>query len=160
LALAGGIRASLLKGDIVYGDLVASTPFENLVYSVELPGKAIKEALEFAFLDETSKNLLQVSGLKVVFDLSREANNRVVSIDVLCRICENNIPKYEPIDLEAFYRVAMPSYLAEGGDHFSMIPTNFRNLIYGPRDIDALTDYITKHSPIIKPPMSGRIMFV
>jgi 5'-nucleotidase len=160
LALAGGIRASLLKGDIVYGDLVASTPFENLVHSIELQGKVIKEAMEFAFVDESFKNLLQVSGLRVVFDLSKEINNRVVSIDVLCRICEDNIPKYEPIDLEAFYRVAMPSYLADGGDGFTMIPTNSRNLIYGPRDIDALEDYIAKHSPIIKPPMSGRIMFV
>lgn len=149
-----------MKGKIVYGDLVASTPFENLLHSIELQGKVIKEIFEFSVENENSKSLLQVSGLKIVFDMKKTVNNRVVSIEVLCRICENNVPKYEPIDYEKNYRIAMPSYLAEGGDSFSMIPRNSRNLIIGPVDIDALTKYIEKQSPIIKPPLTGRITFV
>lgn len=160
LALPGGIRSGLMKGKIVYGDLISSTPFENILHSIELQGKFLKETFEFSVLNENSKSLLQVSGLKVVFDMKNTANNRVVSIEILCRICENNVPKYETIDYEKFYRVAMPSYLADGGDNFTMIPKNSRNLIVGPVDIDALTNYIEKHSPMIKPPLTGRITFV
>lgn len=159
LALPGGIRTGFTKGQIYYGDLVASTPFENALHSVELQGKVIKEIFEFSFISEII-TVPQVSGLKVVYDLKRELNDKVVSIEVLCRICENNVPKYEPIDYEKYYRVAMPSYMSGGGDGFVMIPENSRNLIYGPLDIEALEKYTEKNSPIIKPPSAGRITFV
>lgn len=158
LAIPGGIRAGLSQGEIVFGDAFTTTPFENFLHSVELQGKVIRAALEFSVEDENSLVVLQSSGLKVTYDMKRSKNSRIVSLLVLCRDCE--IPKYEPIDDEKFYRVVMPSYLANGGDGFKMIPEGARNLIVGPKDIDALTGYIEKSSPISLPPLSGRINFV
>lgn len=139
---------------------MTTTPFENLLLSVELEGKVIKEALEFSVADESSMLALQVSGLKVVYNITKEPYDRVVSLDVLCRICENDIPRYEPIIANNFYRVVMPSFLAEGGDGFTMISDGSRNVIYGPRDIDALTAYVEKNTPMNIPPLTGRITFV
>lgn len=158
LTVPGGIRAGLTSGELFYGDLVTTTPFENLLESAELQGKVIKEALEFSVADENSLILLQVSGLKVVYNMSREANNRIVSLDVLCRVCD--IPRYEPINEEEYYRVVLGSYLAAGGDGFTMIGEGVRNSIFGPLDIDALANYVTKNSPINLPLLSGRIVFV
>lgn len=160
LAVPGGVRAGLSRGEIFYGDLVTTTPFENLLVSVELEGRVIREALELSVANEDSLILLQVSGLKVVYNMRNEPNNRTVSIDVLCRVCSNGIPRYEPIVEDQFYRVVLPSFLAGGGDGFVMIGEGLRNPIYGLRDIDALSNYVEKNSPINIPPLTGRITFV
>lgn len=158
LANPGGLRAGLTNGEIVFGDVITTTPFENFLHSIELQGKVIREALEFSVGNEDNLGLLQVSGIKVTYDMKKSTNNRIVSLLVLCRVCE--VPRYEPIDNEKFYRVVVPSFLAGGGDDFSMIREGARNLIIGPLDIDALTDHITKNSPINTPFLTGRITFV
>lgn len=142
----------------MYGDAFTTTPFENALHSIELQGKVIRAALEFSVEQEDSLMMLQTSGLKVVFDLKRPKNSRIVSLHVLCRVCV--IPNYEPIDDEKYYRVVLPSFMAAGGDGFTMIPEGARDLIVGPKDIDALTAYIEKNSPITMPPMSGRVSFL
>ncbi|CRK87057.1 CLUMA_CG000820, isoform A [Clunio marinus] len=154
----GGIRAGLSRGDIVYGDIITTTPFENSVHNIELQGKFIRQSLEFSVANNESLILLQVSGLKVVYNMANEANNRIVSLDVLCRVCD--VPRYEPIDDEKFYRLAMPDFLAGGGDGFTMIGENKRNTIVGPLDIDALENFIYKNSPMTLPFVMGRIMFL
>lgn len=58
-------------------------------------------------------------GIKVKYDLSKPANERVVSLSMLCTECR--VPKYEPLDPEKTYTVVMPSYLVDGGDGFGMI---------------------------------------
>ena len=126
--LPGDIRAGLKRGDVSYGDLMTTTPFENILHNVELQGKHIRAALEFSVAKRESLKVLQISGLKVVYNLENEINNRIVSLNVLCRICD--LPKYEPIDDEQWYRVVMVNYLAEGGDNFIMISDNAKNTKY------------------------------
>ena len=116
--------------------------------------------MEFSVANEKSLILLQVSGLRIVYNLQNLPYNRTVSIDALCRVCDNNTPKYEPIVAEKFYRVSLPSFLANGGDGFTMLLDGARNTVYGPRDIDALNDYVKKNSPFNIPPLTGRITFV
>lgn len=156
----GGIRAGLSRGTIVYGDLITTTPFENDLVSIEIQGKYIREALEFSVRNLDSIILLQVSGLKVVYDTKRNESQRVVSVHALCRICENNVPRYELLEDEKNYRVVMASFLADGGDDFTMIGDNAKNKIIGKRDIDALTDYVEKFSPLIVPNALGRIIVI
>ena len=160
LNVPGGIRGGLMMGNIYYGHLATTTPFENMLYSIELQGKVIKEALEFSVAKEDDWILLQSSGLKIVYDVKRELNNRIVSLDVLCRVCVYDIPRYEPVVDENYYRVVMPDFLARGGDGFTMIRDNARNMVMGPADIDALNDYVEKNTPFNKPPMAGRVTFL
>lgn len=58
-------------------------------------------------------------GIRVEYDLSKPVNQRAVSLSILCTECR--VPKYEPLDLDKTYTVAMPSYMVGGGDGFSMI---------------------------------------
>lgn len=154
----GGVRAGLVKGDIIYADLVTTTPFENKILSVEIPGSTIRSALEYSVSNPTNLRVLQVSGVKVTYDLSRNATDRIIELKVLCQACE--IPRYENIDDSKYYRVALADYIANGGDGFQMFPNSIRNIIEGPKDVDALADYIEKISPISSPGLIGRITFV
>lgn len=137
---------------------MTTTPFANKIILIEIPGSAIQEALEFGVSDPSYYKVLQHSGIKVVYDLSREAFKRVVEVKVLCQKC--SIPIYEELDDEKLYKVAMPSFLAEGGDGFSSFPENTRSQVEGRIDIEALSDYIEKFSPINLPPLLGRSTFL
>lgn len=141
----GGVRGSLSAGQLTYSDLVMTTPFENTVDTMELEGRYIREALEFS-VRSSSPSVLQIAGMKVVFNMTRPANSRIVSLDILCRICD--VPRYEPIDDNAWYRIAVNNFLLLNGDNFAMIRDNGRNHKVGVVDIDALTTYFEKNSPV------------
>jgi 2',3'-cyclic-nucleotide 2'-phosphodiesterase (5'-nucleotidase family) len=154
----GGVRAGLKKGSIIYADLVTTAPFENHLHVVELPGSAIRDALEFSVSNADFFQILQVSGIKVIYDLKREPMKRIVDLKVVCQMCD--VPKYEKIDEKKYYKVAMPRFLASGGDGFTMISENAKSNVEGPLDIDALSNYIKAISPMNIPPLLGRITFI
>lgn len=153
----GGVRSAITKGDITYADIVSVIPFENTYHMVELNGTAITEILEFGVLNLNKMNVMQLAGVKVVFDLNREPYKRIAELKVICQICD--IPRYAPIDEKKVYKVIMPEYIAQGGDGFTMIPRYAKNAITGGRDVDILSEYIRRTSPIIVPPLRGRITF-
>nr|CAD7424034.1 unnamed protein product [Timema monikensis] len=49
----------------------------------------------------------------------------IKELSILCDECD--IPEYQPLNLTKWYRIAMASFLAEGGDDFGIIPQNRRN---------------------------------
>lgn len=136
---------------------MTTTPFENTVDTLELEGKYVKEALEFSARYD-SPSILQIAGLKVVFNMTMPAYQKVISLDVLCRLCE--VPRYEPINELEWYRVAVNNFLLENGDNFAMIRDNARNHKIGQIDIDALTDYFEANSPVSVISPHGRITII
>lgn len=153
----GGVRGSLAPGPLTYSDLVTTTPFENTVDSMEIEGKHIKQALEFSARFD-SPSILQVAGLRVVFNMTKPAYSRVVQMNVLCRVCD--VPRYEPLDDNVWYRLVLNNFLLNNGDNFAMLRDNSRNHKVGAIDIDALTSYVEKNSPITLISPRGRITFV
>lgn len=153
----GGVRGSLAPGLLTYSDLVTTTPFENTVDSMEVEGKNIKQALEFSARFD-SPSILQVAGMRVVLNMTKPAYERVVKLDVMCRLCD--VPRYEPLQDDVWYRIVLNNFLLNNGDNFAMLRDNSRNHKIGAVDIDALTDYVEKNSPITLMPPSGRITFV
>ena len=66
----GGIRESIAKGEITYGDIIAVHPFGNELCMIEATGQQILDALEWgahAIPDENG-GFLQVSGLSYTVD--------------------------------------------------------------------------------------------
>lgn len=121
---------------------------------MEVQGKYIKEALEYGVRYD-SPSVMQVSGIKVVYNMTAPINSRILTLDVLCRVCD--VPKYDPINSEEWYRIVMPSFIALNGDNFAMIRDNRRNHKVGVLDIDALTEYVEQISPIGITGVKGRI---
>ncbi|XP_071831912.1 5'-nucleotidase-like isoform X2 [Apostichopus japonicus] len=96
-------------------------------------------------------------GLVVTYDVTQPVGSRVVSVMVRCALCE--IPRYEKLETERIYKIVMPSYLAEGGDGFDMIPEHLLSRISGRQDSDVINEYLTKLSPIA-PGVEGRIIII
>ncbi|KPP62771.1 5'-nucleotidase-like, partial [Scleropages formosus] len=121
----GAIRAPIdersRNGSITMEDLISVLPFGGTFDLVQLQGSTLKSTFEHSVkrYGGGTGEFLQVSGIKVEFDLSRSPGDRVKEIKILCTKCR--VPQYEPLDPQKLYKLVIPSYLVDGGDGFSMI---------------------------------------
>ncbi len=141
----GGIRADLPAGDVTLEELYTLLPFDNVVVTMTLKGEQVLELLEASGDQHT--RILQVSGLTVVYDMSRPAGSRVVQA----------IVQGEKLRPEAQYRVATNDFLAAGGDRFTTFKEG-SNLVCGDTLRDVVSDYLSKHSRV-KPEVEDRMAF-
>lgn len=101
---AGGLRADLPQGPVTKGNVLDALPFMNTVVICEMTGAQIREVLEQGFTLE--RGMVQVSGLRARYDMSRPAGKRLVEFRI------GGLPAEE----QKVYRVATNSFLAQGGD--------------------------------------------
>ena len=130
----GGIRANLKAGQLTFGDLFAVQPFDNGLVKMTLTGDQIKQILEQQFNDTpgSSDKILQVSGIKETYDRTRAAGDRVTSV---------TLADGTAIDPAASYTVAANSFLATGGDGFTVFKQGTGVTSFG-TDVDALEHYV------------------
>lgn len=107
----GGIRTSLEKGDIIYGDAATILPFDHDLIIFDIRGDKLLQVIESSVseLDGTGL-LLHFAGMKVTVNMKNPPNDRVMSVEVVCRKCQ--FPVYESIDLFQEYRVITSRYIA------------------------------------------------
>ncbi|XP_053681193.1 apyrase-like [Anopheles nili] len=153
----GGLRTSLNAGTLRYEDLVAAIPYENTIDTFDLRGQYLLEALEYSASRYNTADVLQFSGLRVVFNLTQPVLQRVQHAEVRCRMCR--VPRYEPLDPNAIYRIAIAAWIGSGGNGYAMFSQYRTNVKVGPLDIDVFERYVTKMSPIIQG-TDGRMTFV
>ncbi|XP_011292817.2 apyrase isoform X2 [Musca domestica] len=158
------MKSSLHKGNLTYSQLIAMSPFENNLVAFDLPGEYLREALEYSVssidLDKginSSYNMLQVSGIRVTYDLKRPAFQRIIDLKIRCAHCYQ--PKYEEFQKSTVYRMVTPKFLQNGGNGYTMFRDYGKNLRLYIRDIDAIMEYTQKFSPI-SPKIEGRIVMV
>lgn len=132
----GGIRANIESGPVTFGELFTVQPFDNQVVRMELTGDEIYNLLEQQFQMDNNGNprtrILQVSGLEFSYDSQRPDGERVAGV---------TFPNGSPIDRNATYTIAANSFIATGGDGFSVF-TQGRNPQTVGGDLDALEEYI------------------
>tara|TARA_B110000977_G_scaffold80768_1_gene108096 strand:- start:1597 stop:3198 length:1602 start_codon:yes stop_codon:yes gene_type:complete len=104
---SGALRKDLPQGDVPLMDVIDSFPFTDRVAELEMTGRQILAVLEQSLTLE--RGMLQVSGLRVDYDLSRPVGNRVVSVQV----------NGADLNLAQFYRVSTVEIMAQGGDLFT-----------------------------------------
>lgn len=161
----GGIRTTIeptSTGEITRGELLAAVPFGSTLLTVTLNGSDLIKTLEIGARsngETSSGEFLQVSGLKVVYDMSQPPMSRVVSVEARCGVCD--IPRYEPVDPSANYTIITTSFLAvDGGDGHTVLTENsFNRINEDLNDIDTVAWYISQYSPVY-PEVQGRISFV
>lgn len=130
----GGIRTSLHAKNLNYGDLKTVLPFDNTLDLIDLNGQDLWDSIEYSVeksWDEeyfSGANILHVSGLRIVANVTKPIGERVQSVDVLCNKCE--IPEYRPLNRTDVYRIITPSFLVQGGDGFDIIRDNHTNHEY------------------------------
>ena len=114
----GGIRSSLLEGDIKLTDIYKILPFENEIVILELPGETVKEMISFL---NQEKNPHPFSGMSI------KKNKNLI---------QNRI-----IDSNKKYYLATNDYLLNGGDNMFFLSTNTKVYRLGYSLRDAFIDY-------------------
>ncbi|KAJ8023892.1 5'-nucleotidase [Holothuria leucospilota] len=158
---SGSIRSSISQGEISVGDVSTVLPFGNTNDIFELEGRYLIEVLEHSVARYNPAihpgEFLQYSGISVTYNLNNDPGNRVVSAQVICTNC--SIPKYEPLELDRMYKIVTTSYVAGGGDGYTVIDEHKQNYVTGNLDTSTMSDYIETHSPIYIG-LQDRIKFV
>lgn len=154
----GGVRSSLSAGDVTYSDLVATSPFENTYDRLEVQGKYLREMMEYSVENANNRYVLQTSGIQVEFNMTQPRGQRVHTLKVLCAACE--IPRYEHVQDDTWYRVILNNFMLGNGDNYAMIRDNMRNHEEGPVDIEVLTEFIEENSPITLLQPRRRVRFL
>ena len=144
---AGALRKDLPKGNVPLADLMDSFPFKDEIVILEMTGNQIMEVLEQSLTLE--RGMLQVSGLKVEYDMGRPEGERILAIEV----------SHKVLDPKAAYRVATIEILAQGGDHFSAFPQSKRLTKKGSQPLfaQALQEYLSAKK-VVEMPAHGRLI--
>ncbi|QPQ55916.1 bifunctional metallophosphatase/5'-nucleotidase [Allosphingosinicella flava] len=150
---AGSLRADIVPaedGSVTYGQLFAAQPFGNTLFVKSFTGRQIRALLEQQFNSGTNtaerpNMLLPSRGFTYGYDLSQPAGQRIIDIRL----------NGAPLDDAVVYRVAMNSFLATGGDNFTIFRDG-GDPVGGPIDVDALERYIVA-SGRLAPPAANRI---
>ncbi len=143
---SGGIRTDINKGPITMELVYTLLPFDNVLVVMELTGEQVLKLLEQSA--KLEKGILQQSGLKVKYDMTKSVGQRVVEVFV----------GDKPLELDKIYKVVTNDFLAAGGDNFITFKEG-KNLVYGDMLRDVFVEYLKKHSPI-SPGVEGRSIII
>ncbi|WP_433593241.1 bifunctional metallophosphatase/5'-nucleotidase [Nocardia sp. CA-145437] len=142
----GGVRAGLSGGNITYAQAYTVQPFGNQVVAVTLTGQQILNLLEQQWDNVSKPGVLSVAGITYSYSDAAPKGHKVIEGSV--RVAG------EPLNPVAVYRVSTNSFLAAGGDGFSVFTQNTETLV-GPIDLDALEAYLRTRGAVAPP--GGRI---
>jgi len=109
----GGLRRDIPEGDITMGLLYELLPFDNTLFTFDLTGKQVKEAIEHGIILNHEKTFRsgQFSGLKVKYDSSKARGERIIEITLL---------DGTPLVDDKIYKVVTNDFQATGGDEYVM----------------------------------------
>ena len=120
LLQGGCIRSNAQYGEgaITFGDIMKMFPFVDSTVMFEIQGKYIWEALESGFSQwpKQEGRFPQLSGCKVVVDVSKEPGSRLVSVEI----------GDQPLDEERLYTVSSKPYTMKGGDGYTALTNKTR----------------------------------
>ena len=131
-----GIRSAIPSGTVRIRDLVTVSPFGNRIVTMILTGAEVRELLAQSATKE--KGLLQMSGLKMIFNSELPEDKRLLNV----------IVQKAEIDDEAEYTVATNSFLAGGGDGFVTFKKGVDIKDTGIKLLDAEIEYFKNNSPV------------
>ncbi|XP_033106990.1 5'-nucleotidase-like [Anneissia japonica] len=150
ITTAGSIQSPIKPGEITVGNVRQTFPYGNTIDTIEMTGEHLLQALEHSISGHDgqtrSNDFLQVAGLRVLYDVTRPAGDRVTDVQVRCSRCTE--PSYDKLKETTVYRIVTNSYIAGGGSGYSMVRDNKLSQTKGPLDMDIMINYIRAKSPL------------
>jgi 5'-nucleotidase len=149
----GGIRAPLepdANGEVSYAQVFDVYPFNNSVVAMTLTGAQILGLLEQQWSGDFPRILQVSSGFSYSWDASAPIGSRIVPGSVTLN--------GQPVVPGQSYRIAANSYLAQGGDRFSIFRDGTERVDTG-GGREAIAAYLERVSPF-SPPAHRRIQRV
>jgi 5'-nucleotidase len=156
----GGVRASGFvytpargsepAGDITYAEAFTAQPFGNSLVTMTLTAQQVKDVLEQQFAGcqipgqparTVTRVLLPSRGFQFTWDATRPACEKIVTVALMADgVLDTLVDQGVVRQPTRPYRVTVNSYLAAGGDGFSLFKAGTERL-GGAQDIDALVAY-------------------
>ena len=155
LANGGGLRASIGAGTATLGDVLTVLPFQNTLYTLELPGAALVAALEHGVNDveNGAGRFPQVAGIRFKLDPSvAPGEGRVSDVEV------REGDSFVPIDMTKSYGIVTNNFMANGGDGYAMLRDQGMNGYDTAIDLaEVLARHLSANEPFA-PQIDGRIL--
>lgn len=156
----GRIRTSIDRPEkpfeMTRGDWVTVIPFSDTMVVATMNGSVLLKSLEHAVKGwrtvDSPGQFLQISGMRVTYDLAKPSGSRVVSAQVICSNCEHGASDIRE-DYE--YKVIMCLFLAEGGDGFSIFEELPRDILSF-NEVDSVIYYLSRNG-VLSQKETGRI---
>lgn len=141
----GGVRADLQIGPITPRDIFKVLPFGNAIVVIKMKGALLRSLIEGKLT--RGRSGLAIGGGKIVYEKNRPDGHKITRFTIAGK----------PLDDNAYYKVAMSDYLAEGNSGMSRLAE------IPEEDIDrtgivmreAVRAYVVKHTPL-KIKLDGR----
>lgn len=141
---AGGLRADIPAGELTRAHVLDAFPFVDRIVTVEVAGRDVRGVLEQGC--SLQSGLVQVSGLRAIYDLRRPIGQRVLEVTI----------NGQPLDEGRGYRVATNAFLAQGGDNYRSF-VGSRELTRGGPIRDLLVERV-KSLDVLRAPTPGRMV--
>jgi len=149
---SGGIRDELPAGELTYANLFAVSPFDNYPALVILTGKQVEEILRAT--TNGVRGIMQVSGLKYTYDADRNLADDKHLVSVARA-------DGTPLDPDKLYTVAMPDFIAVGGDGtqdvMKNVPADRVQIFYAQPLREVLIEALRKHPQPMAPKTGERV---
>jgi 5'-nucleotidase len=140
----GGLRAALsgdANGLVRYEDLFSVQPFYNNLVTITLTGAQLQRALEQQWLNQPRPRVLQVSrGFNYSWNAAKPPGERIVAGSLRL-----NGATIEP---QQKLRVTINSFLATGGDNFTVFQRDGQDARTSMMDIDALERFVAAQGTV------------
>jgi len=138
----GGVRADLDAGDVTFGEIFTVQPFGNSLVVLTVTGAQLHTLLEQQFTATTTRVLAVSAGFRYTWSTAAALGAKVdparMELDGVV------------IDPAAQYRITVNSFLATGGDGFTVLSQGTDRL-GGVVDLQALEAYFAAESPVAAP---------
>jgi 5'-nucleotidase/UDP-sugar diphosphatase len=141
---SGGIRDDIAEGPVTLREIYEVMPFDNVMVTMRIQGRYLKGVLENGVAG--GHGLMQISGLRVVYDPKAAAGRRIVEAKI----------GGKPLDPERFYTAVATDFLTAGGDGY----TAFSKAVKSEKKATLLRDVLAqcvRKSAEIAPLRPGRL---
>ncbi len=152
----GGVRTDIDAGPVTYGEAFAMQPFGNNLTTITLTGAQLYEMLKQQWCGlPTTRILLPSHTVHYTFDTTK------VAVGAPCATAQNPVVPGSltisgtQVTDAGTYRITVNSFLADGGDGFSVLPQG-TNRVGGAVDTESLQRYFAT-APELSPPPLNRI---
>jgi 5'-nucleotidase len=139
----GGMRSDLIlepgQEQLTYAQVASLQPFNNTLNVLTLTGEQLKALLEQQWQDTAFGfyPLQPSASLNYRWDASQPKGQRIIASSL--RI------DGEPVHPALTYRVSVNSFMADGGDNFTLFKQASERVDTGINDLQALIDYLQQH---------------
>lgn len=150
---AGGVRGSIMAGDLTIAGAFSLLPFGNTLVVIELSGQDLIRVLDWG-VSTGGGAFPYLAGARYTADMSRPAGKRIVRAELAAPGGQ-----WRPVDPKASYRLVTSSFVAHGGDDCKIL-AQAKGYRYdtGFVDADAFMDYARKLK-ILKPLTDSGVVY-